>query len=163
MENIDEFDFVSARKIRGHIVYGLKDANGIFYVGRTHDPARRFDQYVKKAREHNQWHLVRRMKEAGDSLRVVVLATNPPDLAKAEADAILAYCQQLANVNENPYRPRSGIAVSLKCDRTPKAACPICDQPITNRLSRYCQDCIGKLVKRGESKTELREMLAGLR
>lgn len=75
-----------ASALKGGIVYGLVDELGIFYVGKTVRPWRRFKQH-RECRALNQ-RLNERIGNAGPALRVVVLQRDPSDINAAERHEI---------------------------------------------------------------------------
>jgi hypothetical protein len=72
-----------AKRISHPIIYALYDGAGMFYVGKTMMPCSRF--YQHRTEPSNNQHLRRRIKAAGDALRVEILAHRPPDLSQAKA------------------------------------------------------------------------------
>lgn len=145
-----------ASRIGLPIVYGLHDMDGLFYVGKTTSPRVRFKSHSRAA-GHNNLHLARRINQAGDGLRIEVIALMPRDLAKAETDAILANADKLVNKVWNPYR--ACIQVPYADAYAARVNCPICDGPMDHRNSRHCAKCVEKLVAPGGmSKAELREL-----
>jgi len=139
-----------ARALRGSFVYALVDEGGIFYVGKTTNARRRFYQHGAVT---SNLQLARRIRKAANGLLVMVLHRDPPDLAAAEAEAIIKYGPSLLNVAGNPCRLPTGMHVPLHGE----LACPLCDGPMTMRRQKYCTTCTNCLLgKTGPSKHDLR-------
>jgi hypothetical protein len=85
-----------AQRLKGRFVYGLADGDGIFYVGQTRNPARRFEAHG--GRRTNNTALRDRLGGAGADLRVVILRRNPGDLNAAEREEIRARSGTLVNL-----------------------------------------------------------------
>lgn len=140
----------------GRFVYGLWDGDVLFYIGKTVDAKHRFGRdYIEK---HSNLHLRRRIREAGNNLRVSILVANPDDLDAAEQAAITRLMPQLTNVAHNRFKTKSGLFVEPNA--TNGAICVTCDAVITVKKSKYCRKCLGALLGKtpGNSKQELREL-----
>jgi hypothetical protein len=99
------YTFEEMRKVRGPLVYGLFDQNGIFYIGSTVDANGRFYKYVDP-KQTALW-LQRRIRDARDALAVRILEHNPPDLRVAELAWIKRFGPELVNVLGNKRRLRA--------------------------------------------------------
>lgn len=158
-----ELTLAEARRVPGHFVYGLRDNADVFYVGKTRNTDGRFEGYVRQAKRGPNSHLLRRLRDASDNLRVVILDYMPADLNAAEAAAIHAHADRLVNVHANPYRShltsRSAVGVIALRERHTLALCPCCDGPMDDRRMQYCRTCTDKFVRnRGQVKARAREL-----
>jgi hypothetical protein len=99
-----------ARSIKGPFVYGLSDGTGMFYVGKTIDAGRRFYRYAR----HAAPRLQRRLKEAGEDVRVSILRHNPPDLAASERHFIGIYASDLVNTQGNDRFRTAKMPLAMK-------------------------------------------------
>lgn len=152
--------FSEAKNVPGQFVYGLHDRSGLFYVGKTTNAAQRFYQHRSDQVNPRLW---RRVKAAGDSLRIEIIAHNPPDLSAAEGDAIALNAARLVNIMRNPFRFPSRMHVPLAASRDAVADCPGCGNPLDKPGCKLCRLCTSKLSSTvGSSKAELRAMLAEL-
>lgn len=137
------YTLASARRLRGSLVYGLLDENGvIFYVGKTTNPKKRFWDH-SEASPHNI-QLRRRMERAGRDLRVVVLVRDPPNLAQSEMDEIVKRSQDLVNVAGNPFRRKSRFQLGPN-SREKMGLCPTCDGRLDRPRGSHCSACARKL------------------
>lgn len=84
-----------ARCLRGVFVYALADDEGIFYVGQTRNPDRRFLLYLSKGGSNAA---VRgRLKYPFGTVGVVLLAVNPCEPEKTEREEIVFWKRSLLN------------------------------------------------------------------
>lgn len=168
--NVTNLTIAEAARVRGQFVYGLCDRDGLFYVGKTRNAARRFETYSKQVLTHANPHLLRRLRDAGDDLRVVILSLNPANLNVAEADAISLHGDRLVNIVANPYRTRPGqwggksLGVTALPDHHRLAPCPLCDGPMDGKGKPYCMPCFTRVVRnRGQDKARARALSASVR
>lgn len=152
---MEEYTLSEAAKLKGKFIYGYKDLNGFFYIGKTTNPARRF--YDNCQQSYNNIYLLKRLREAGDDARLVVIERDPPNLHLAEQAAIVKYAPQLTNIHMNPFRhPEVGVHYG---GNTTKPLCLHCEAEIAVKKSKYCYKCLGALLgAKGQSKQELREL-----
>lgn len=143
------FTLSEAKRIQGHFVYGLTDEkNELFYVGKTTDAYRRFHDHKRKMQNP---HFLRRLREAGEHLRVVIINYRPVDLEAAEAAAIIANSQTLTNLRHNPYKTREGIRVPVDARHDVMGQCPGCDNPLDKPRYKYCSACVQKHLVKSQS------------
>jgi hypothetical protein len=140
-----------ARSLSGAMVYALSDKLGVFYVGRTRNPSRRF--YQHKTRTGPNIYLAKRLRESGASVLVRVISIGDQDLLAAELDAIREYGATLLNFHANPARlTSSGSGVC-------SVPCPQCGGALDHPRQKLCKACTGKLLA-PESKADLRALAA---
>lgn len=142
-----------ARSLVGPMVYALSDAMGIFYIGRTENPSRRFYQHRTFAGKNI--YLNKRLRESGDAVRVYIVSSNPDNLVSAELDAIRKHSASLLNFTGNPGRSPSSGNGALR------VPCPQCGAALDHPRQKLCKCCTAKLLNRnGSSKQDLRALAA---
>jgi hypothetical protein len=109
-----EYTLSEAKKIPGSLIYGLRDGDGVFYIGKTTNAKSRFSSYANPAKV--QLNLQKRLARAGDDLRVVILEHNPADLGRAEREWIEARGDQLVNLHtgDGEYTARAREDIQAK-------------------------------------------------
>lgn len=146
-----------AANLRGRFVYAYRDKEGIFYVGKTINPGRRFQDNSRSY--HYNLHLLKRLRESGDDVRLLILERDPDNLEAAEEVAIVKYASTLLNKVLNPYRAESGVGLEL-IGIYPQPLCVHCRAKVSVKKSKYCRKCLGALLGKtsGQSKQQLRDL-----
>lgn len=105
--------FREARLISEPIVYALCDRGGVFYVGKTAVPAKRFYQHAAGAPRNPRLH--QRLMMSGGEVRVEVLHRSPADIDAAEQAEILSRPALLNIVGID--RPFGSFPAPVEIDR----------------------------------------------
>lgn len=147
-ENYPVYPLPEMVKFNRPMVYGLVfPEREIFYIGQTANPRVRFYRYAQRMseRDRNNLHVIRRITQAKDGLRVAVLKLpDPTRLREIERDLIIRYAPQLTNIQHNAYKsPGNCCGIVLKTDTL--GACSVCDGP-RDLDGRFCSPCIQVLT-----------------
>lgn len=145
-----------ARSIPGPFVYGLHNGLHVFYIGKTIDAYGRFTAHKNRIKK-TPIELLRAMRDAGASLRVVILEHNPPNLVEAEKAYIAFHADNLVNRAACTGRMRARFSEDRLCAAalaTELVSCPHCGGENVADGKHNCRSEVSILTPRANERMQ---------